>query len=152
MNLIATSLQLGMSVLQSAMGNPSFLWQGQLVRCLPAAITDANSVIAGGFQDNVQVRLLVKLADWRLADSTLVTVDASVWSCDVGSNADRLLQENGSLILQENTDGNCGLCLLDEMGPVRITFWTWEPKPNDPNRRRRYNPLFRCLERIPPEN
>jgi len=31
-------------------------------------------------------------------------VDATVWSADVGSNADRLLQENGSLILQENTD------------------------------------------------
>ncbi len=104
MNLIATSLQLGMSVLQSAMGNPSFLWQGVLVRCLPAAITDANSVISGGFQDNVQARVLVKFSDWRLADSTLVTVDAAVWSCDVGSNGDRLLQESGSLLLQENTD------------------------------------------------
>lgn len=104
MNLIATSLQLGMSVLQGAMGNPSFLWQGQLVRCLPAAITDANSVISGGFQDNVQARILVKFSDWRLADSTLVTVDATVWSADVGSNADRLLQENGGLLFQENTD------------------------------------------------
>jgi hypothetical protein len=103
-NLIATSLQLGMSVLQGAMGNPSFIWQGQLVRCLPAAITDTNSVISGGFQDNVQARILVKFSDWRLADSTLVTVDATVWSADVGSNADRLLQENGSLLLQENTD------------------------------------------------
>ncbi len=93
-----------MSVLQGAMGNPSFIWQGQLVRCLPAAITDTNSVISGGFQDNVQARILVKFSDWRLADSTLVTVDATVWSADVGSNADRLLQENGSLILQENTD------------------------------------------------
>ena len=27
-----------------------------------------------------------------------------VWSADVGSSADRLLQESGSLILQENTD------------------------------------------------
>lgn len=104
MNLIATSLQLGMSVLQGAMGNPSFIWQGQLVRCLPAAITDTNSVISGGFQDNVQARILVKLSDWRLADSTLVTVDATVWSADVGSNADRLLQENGGLLFQENTD------------------------------------------------
>lgn len=104
MNLIATSLQLGMSVLQGAMGNPSFIWQGQLVRCLPAAITDTNSVISGGFQDNVQARILVKFSDWRLADSTLVTVDATVWSADVGSNADRLLQENGGLLLQENTD------------------------------------------------
>jgi len=103
-NLIATSLQLGMSVLQGAMGNPSFIWQGQLVRCLPAAITDTNSVISGGFQDNVQARILVKLSDWRLADSTLVTVDATVWSADVGSNADRLLQENGGLLFQENTD------------------------------------------------
>jgi hypothetical protein len=103
-NLIATSLQLGMSVLQGAMGNPSFIWQGQLVRCLPAAITDTNSVISGGFQDNVQARILVKFSDWRLADSTLVTVDATVWSADVGSNADRLLQENGGLLFQENTD------------------------------------------------
>lgn len=91
-------------MLQSAMGNPSFLWQGQLVRCVPAAITDTNSVISGGFQDNVQARILVKFSDWRLADSTLVTVDATVWSADVGSSADRLLQESGSLILQENTD------------------------------------------------
>ena len=104
MNLIATSLQLGMSVLQGAMGNPSFLWQGQPVRCLPAAITEANSVISGGFQDNVQARILVKFSDWRLADSTLVTVDTTVWSADAGSSADRLLQESGSLILQENTD------------------------------------------------
>lgn len=74
------------------------------MRCLPAAITDANSVIAGGFQDNVQARILVKFSDWRLADSTLVTVDASVWSCDVGFTADRLLQESSSLLLQENTD------------------------------------------------
>jgi len=86
------------------MGNPSFIWQGQLVRCLPAAITDTNSVISGGFQDNVQARILVKFSDWRLADSTLVTVDATVWSADVGSNADRLLQENGGLLFQENTD------------------------------------------------
>jgi hypothetical protein len=27
-----------------------------------------------------------------------------VWSADVGSNADRLLQENGGLLFQENTD------------------------------------------------
>ena len=74
------------------------------MRCLPAAITDANSVISGGFQDNVQARVLVKFSDWRLADSTLVTVDSAVWSCDVGVNADRLLQESGSLLLQENTD------------------------------------------------
>ena len=74
------------------------------MRCLPAAITDANSVISGGFQDNVQARVLVKFSDWRLADSTLVTVDAAVWSCDVGANVDRLLQESGGLLLQENTD------------------------------------------------
>lgn len=95
---------MGMAVLQSAMGNPSFLWQGELVRCIPASITDANSVISGGFQDNVQVRLLVRLSDWRLADSTLVTVDATVWSADVGTNAARLTQEDGNLVLQENTD------------------------------------------------
>ena len=104
MNLIATSLQLGMTVLQGALGNPAFIWQGQLVRCLSTTITDANAVIAGGFQDNVSTRLLVKLEDWRLADSTLVTVDSTVWSCDVGSTPDRLLQENSGLLLQENTD------------------------------------------------
>jgi hypothetical protein len=103
-NLIATSLQLGMTVLQGALGNPAFIWQGQLVRCLPTSITDANAVISGGFQDNLAARLLVKLDDWRLADSTLVTVDATVWSADVGSTADKLQLESGSLLLQENTD------------------------------------------------
>lgn len=104
MNLIATSLQLGMAVLQQALGNPSFIWQGTTVRCLPAAITDLNAVISGGFQDNVSARILVKYEDWRLADSTLVTVDSTLFSVDAGSAADRLLQESGSLILQENTD------------------------------------------------
>jgi len=125
-NLIATSLQLGMSVLQSAMGNPSFLWQGVLVRCLPAAITDANSVIAGGFQDNIQARILVKLADWRLADSTLVTVDASVWSCDVGSSPDRLLLESGGQLWQENTDRL--LLTFGKMMPVVGRLVTYDGK------------------------
>ena len=39
-----------------------------------------------------------------MADSTLVTVDATVWSADVGTNAARLTQEDGNLVLQENTD------------------------------------------------
>ena len=96
------------------------------MRCLPAAITDANSVIAGGFQDNIQARILVKLADWRLADSTLVTVDASVWSCDVGSNADRILQESGSLLLQENTDRL--LTTFGRMMPVVGRLVTYDGK------------------------
>ena len=124
MNLIATSLQLGMTVLQGALGNPAFLWQGQTVRCLPTAITDANNVINGGFNDNVAVRLLVKLSDWRLADSTLVTVDATVWGADVGSTADRLLQESGSLILQENTDRL--LLTFGKMVPVVGRTLTYE--------------------------
>ena len=74
------------------------------MRCLPAAITDANSVISGGFQDNVQARVLVKFSDWRLADSTLVTVDAAVWSCDVGYSSERLLLESGGQLWLENTD------------------------------------------------
>lgn len=124
MNLIATSLQLGMTVLQGALGNPAFLWQGQTVRCLPTAITDANNVINGGFNDNVAVRLLVKLSDWRLADSTLVTVDSTVWGADVGSTADRLLQESGSLILQENTDRL--LLTFGKMVPVVGRTLTYE--------------------------
>ena len=96
------------------------------MRCLPAAITDANSVISGGFQDNVQARILVKLADWRLADSTLVTVDASVWSCDVGSSPDRLLQESGGLLLQENTDRL--LLTFGRMMPVVGRLVTYDGK------------------------
>ncbi len=93
-----------MTVLQGALGNPAFIWQGQLVRCLPAAINDLNTVVNGGFQDNVSCRLLVKYEDWRIADSTLVTVDTSLFAVDAGSNAERLLQESGGLLLQENTD------------------------------------------------
>jgi len=103
-NLIATSLQLGMTVLQQALGNPAFLWQGNLVRCLPASINDLNAVVSGGFQDNVAARILVKYEDWRLADSTLITIDSTLFAVDAGSNADRLLQENGDLLLRENTD------------------------------------------------
>lgn len=78
MTIIGTSLQQGMSVLAKLIGEPTFLWKGAAVDCIPANVQDANSVVAGGFQDDVQFRLLVKIQDWRAADSSIVLVDDTV--------------------------------------------------------------------------
>jgi hypothetical protein len=78
MTTIGTSLQQGMSVLAKLIGEPTFLWKGAAVDCIPANVQDANSVVAGGFQDDVQMRLLVKIQDWLSADSAIVLVDDTV--------------------------------------------------------------------------
>lgn len=78
MTIIGTSLQQGMSVLAKLIGEPTFLWKGAAVDCIPANVQDANSVVAGGFQDDVQFRLLVKIQDWLAADSSIVLVDDTV--------------------------------------------------------------------------
>lgn len=78
MTIIGTSLQQGMSVLAKLIGEPTFLWKGAAVDCIPANVQDANSVVAGGFQDDVQFRLLVKIQDWLAADSSIVLLDDTV--------------------------------------------------------------------------
>lgn len=78
MTIIGTSLQQGMSVLSKLIGDPTFLWNGAAVDCIPANVQDANSVVAGGFQDDVQFRLLVKIQDWLAADSSIVLIDDTV--------------------------------------------------------------------------
>lgn len=82
MTIIGTSLQQGMSVLAKLIGEPTFLWKGAAVDCIPANVQDANSVVAGGFQDDVQFRLLVKIQDWLSADSALVLIDDTVQVLD----------------------------------------------------------------------
>lgn len=78
MTIIGTSLQQGMSVLAKLIGEPTFLWKGAAVDCIPANVQDANSVVAGGLQDDVQFRLLVKIQDWLAADSSIVLIDDTV--------------------------------------------------------------------------
>ena len=67
-----------MSVLAKLIGKPTFLWKGSTVNCIPANVQDANSVMPGGFQDDVQFRLLVKIQDWLSADSAIVLVDDTI--------------------------------------------------------------------------
>ena len=104
MTIIGSSLQQGMTVLQQMLGAPMFIWEGSSIRCIPAAVNDANTPVAGGFQDNVASRILVKFSDWKTFDSTLVSMDSTLYTLDQGTEFSRLLQENGFYLLQENTD------------------------------------------------
>jgi hypothetical protein len=104
MTIIGSSLQQGMTVLQQMLGAPMFIWEGSSIRCIPAMVTDANTPVLGGFQDNVASRILVKFSDWKTWDSTLVTMDTTLYTLDQGTEFSRLLKEDGYYLLQENTD------------------------------------------------
>ena len=104
MTIIGSSLQQGMTVLQQMLGAPMFIWEGSSIRCIPAMVTDANTPVPGGFQDNVASRILVKFSDWKTWDSTLVTMDTTLYTLDQGTEFSRLLKEDGYYLLQENTD------------------------------------------------
>ena len=82
MTTIGSSLQQGMAVLQQMLGAPMFIWEGSSIRCIPAAINDANVPISGGFQDNVTSRILVMFSDWKTCDSTLVSMDSTLYTLD----------------------------------------------------------------------
>jgi hypothetical protein len=104
MTIIGSSLQQGMTVLQQMLGAPMFIWEGSSIRCIPAMVTDANTPVPGGFEDNVASRILVKFSDWKTWDSTLVTMDTTLYTLDQGTEFSRLLKEDGYYLLQENTD------------------------------------------------
>ena len=104
MTTIGSSLQQGMTVLQQMLGAPMFIWEGSSIRCIPAAVTDANTPVAGGFQDNVASRILVKFSDWKTFDSTLVSMDSSLYTLDQGTQFSRLQREDNGFIFLENTD------------------------------------------------
>ena len=104
MTIIGSSLQQGMTVLQQMLGAPMFIWEGSSIRCIPAMVTDANTPVPGGFQDNVASRILVKFSDWKTFDSTLVSMDTTLYTLDQGTQFSRLLKEDGYYLLQENTD------------------------------------------------
>ena len=104
MTIIGSSLQQGMTVLQQMLGAPMFIWEGSSIRCIPAMVTDANTLVPGGFQDNVASRILVKFSDWKTWDSTLVSMDTTLYTLDQGTEFSRLLKEDGYYLLQENTD------------------------------------------------
>ena len=104
MTTIGSSLQQGMTVLQQMLGSPMFIWEGSSIRCIPAAVTDANTPVAGGFQDNVASRILVKFSDWKTCDSTLVSMDTTLYTLDQGTQFSRLQREDNGFIFLENTD------------------------------------------------
>jgi hypothetical protein len=104
MTTIGSSLQQGMTVLQQMLGAPMFIWEGSSIRCIPAAVTDANTPVAGGFQDNVASRILVKFSDWKTFDSTLVSMDTTLYTLDQGTTFSRLQREDSGFVLLENTD------------------------------------------------
>ena len=104
MTIIGSSLQQGLTVLQQMLGAPMFIWEGSSIRCIPAMVTDANTLVPGGFQDNVASRILVKFSDWKTWDSTLVSMDTTLYTLDQGTEFSRLLKEDGYYLLQENTD------------------------------------------------
>ncbi len=104
MTTIGSSLQQGMTVLQQMLGSPMFIWEGSSIRCIPAAVTDSNTPVAGGFQDNVASRILVKFSDWKTCDSTLVSMDTTLYTLDQGTTFSRLQREDSGFVLLENTD------------------------------------------------
>lgn len=104
MTTIGSSLQQGMTVLQQMLGSPMFIWEGSSIRCIPAAVTDNNTPVAGGFQDNVASRILVKFSDWKTCDSTLVSMDTTLYTLDQGTTFSRLQREDSGFVLLENTD------------------------------------------------
>ena len=104
MTTIGSSLQQGMTVLQQMLGSPMFIWEGSSIRCIPAAVTDSNTPVAGGFQDNVASRILVKFSDWKPCDSTLVSMDTTLYTLDQGTTFSRLQREDSGFVLLENTD------------------------------------------------
>lgn len=104
MTTIGSSLQQGMTVLQQMLGSPMFIWEGSSIRCIPAAVTDSNTPVAGGFQDNVASRILVKFSDWKTCDSTLVSMDTTLYTIDQGTTFSRLQREDSGFVLLENTD------------------------------------------------
>jgi len=101
---IGSSLQQGMTVLQQMLGSPMFIWEGSSIRCIPAAVTDSNTPVPGGFQDNVTSRILVKFSDWKTCDSTLVSMDTTLYTLDQGTTFSRLQREDTGFVLLENTD------------------------------------------------
>ena len=104
MTTIGSSLQQGMAVLQQMLGAPMFLWEGTSIRCIPAAVNDSNVPISGGFQDNVTSRVLVMFSDWKTCDSTLVSMDSTLYTLDQGTTFSRLQREDAGFVLLENTD------------------------------------------------
>lgn len=104
MTTIGSSLQQGMTVLQQMLGSPMFIWEGSSIRCIPANVLDANTPVPGGFQDNVSSRILVKFSDWKTWDSTLVSMDTTLYTLDQGTTFSRLQREDTGFVLLENTD------------------------------------------------
>lgn len=91
MNSLAYGIRAALEALKPLTNNTSFTWTlgdgstAQVV-CVPSSEREANSPISGGFDDTGGVTLYVQFSDWLTADSTLVSVDSTLWTADNDGN------------------------------------------------------------------
>lgn len=91
MNSLAYGIRAALEALKPLTNSVSFTWTrgdgttAQVV-CVPSSEREANSPIAGGFDDMAAVTLYVQFSDWLTADSTLVSVDSTLWTADNDGN------------------------------------------------------------------
>jgi hypothetical protein len=86
-NALAYGIRSALTALQGYTNNQSFTWTRRdgttaQVLCVPAMDREANAPIIGGFDDTGGTVLYVQFRDWLTADSTLVSVDSTLWTAD----------------------------------------------------------------------
>lgn len=71
--------------LQNELGNPSFIWKGEYIPCVPQSLLVGATLAFGGFDVPITYRLFVRVADWTTVDETIVLVDSTLLFSDNGS-------------------------------------------------------------------
>jgi hypothetical protein len=99
---IAQSIDRALRTVESRTGNRVFTWKGEDIPCIPDNQADAYQIRPGGFEGNPGVRLLVRWALWKSADSTLVTIDSDQITAD---SADGDTAENSAKVTDESGGG-----------------------------------------------
>ena len=91
MNALAYGIRAALEALKCYTNNVSFTWTRAdgttaQVTCVPSGEREANAPIVGGFDDLASLTLYVQFSDWLTADSTLVSVDSTLWTADNEGN------------------------------------------------------------------
>lgn len=79
---IADLVRAGLGSLRQDLDNPTFTWHGKDVPCVPQTIGNLAVVALGGFDIQISATLRVDAREFLTADSTLVTVDSTLYSAD----------------------------------------------------------------------
>lgn len=64
------------------MGYPTFTWKRVEIRCVPNVAIRGAIVVVGGNEAMVQFSLVVRRSNFLTADSTLTTIDGTVYTAD----------------------------------------------------------------------